>query len=88
MKIVTIGLATLLAFCSTAAFARGGGHERSCNSSASPCRITSPPSPSNNQAGSAAAGANSVYNPSANSFINTSPSGSTQTEGTGAGGGQ
>jgi hypothetical protein len=38
-----------------------------------------------NNAGSAAAGANSAENPSGNSFINTSPSGSTLMPGGGPG---
>jgi hypothetical protein len=89
MKIVAIGLTTLLVLSSTAAFARGGSSNRqpSCNLSAAPCGVTSPPGVSNNLAGSAPAGANSIYNPSGNSYINTSPSGSTVGEGSGVGGG-
>jgi hypothetical protein len=81
MKLAAIGFATALALASTAALAKGGsaGRERSCGSSASPCRVTagSPGASTGNNAGSAAAGADSALNPSGNSLINTSPSGST-----------
>ena len=80
MKLAAIGLATALALAGTAAVAKGGSasRERSCDSKSSPCRVTAEPSGTSisNNAGSAAAGANSVDNPSGNSFINTSPSGS------------
>jgi hypothetical protein len=81
MKSAAIGLATALALAGTAALAKGGsaGRERSCDSSHSPCRVTAGTSGASigNNAGSAAAGANSALNPSGNSLINTSPSGST-----------
>jgi hypothetical protein len=77
-----IGLATALALASTVAVAKGGSasRERSCDSKPSPCRVTAGPSgiSISNNAGSAAAGADSFYNPSGNSFINTSPSGGSQ----------
>ena len=79
MKLAAIGLATALALAGTAALAKGGSasRERSCDSKTSPCRVTAGPSGTSisNNAGSAAAGANSFYNPSGNGFINTSPSG-------------
>jgi len=73
MKIAAIGLATALALAgTTAAFAEAG-----CGSSS--CGVTSgfAGASMGNNAGSAEAGANSAANPSGNSFINTSPSGST-----------
>jgi hypothetical protein len=80
MKLAAIGLATALALAGTAALAKGGSasREKSCDTKSSPCRVTAEPSgtSTSNNAGSAAAGANSFYNPSGNSFINTSPSGS------------
>jgi hypothetical protein len=81
MKLAAIGLAMALALAGTAALAKGGSasRERSCNSSPSPCRVTagSTGASMGNNAGSAAAGANSSVNPSGNSLINTSPSGQT-----------
>jgi hypothetical protein len=81
MKSAAIGMATALALAGTAAFAKGGsaGRERSCDSSHSPCRVTAGSSGASigNNAGGAAAGANSALNPSGNSLINTSPNGST-----------
>jgi len=80
MKLAAIGLATALALAGTAVLAKGGSasRERNCDSKASPCRVTAGSSgtSTSNSAGSAAAGANSVENPSGSSFINTSPSGS------------
>jgi hypothetical protein len=81
MKIAAIGLATALALVGTAAFAQEGSTNRrfeaGCGSS--PCGVTtgSAGASMGNNAGSAEAGANSAANPSGNSFINTSPSGST-----------
>jgi hypothetical protein len=80
MKLAAIELATALALAAIASLAKGGwaSREKSCDSKSSPCRVTAEPSgtSTSNNAGSAAAGANSSYNPSGNSFINTSPSGS------------
>jgi hypothetical protein len=81
MRIAVIGLATALALASTAAFAQEGsanrGYQAGCGSSS--CGVTAGAAGASmsNNAGSAAAGANSADNPSGNSFINTSPSGST-----------
>jgi hypothetical protein len=87
MRIAAIGLATALALASTAAFAQEGstnrGYQVGCGSSS--CGAATGPAGASisNNAGSIAAGANSAENPSGNSFINTSPSGSTLMPGRG-----
>lgn len=81
MKVAAIGLATVLALASTMAFAQEGsgnrGFEAGCGSSSCGVATGSAAASMGDNAGSAAAGANSAANPSGNSFINTSPSGST-----------
>jgi hypothetical protein len=81
MKIAAIGLATALALAGTTAFAQqgsvNGGYEAGCGSSSCGATTGSAGASMGNNAGSAEAGANSAANPSGNSFINTSPSGST-----------
>jgi hypothetical protein len=79
MKVATIGLVTALALAGTTALAQQG---RKHNQTSPPGVTTgagtgAPATTMGNSAGSAAAGANSAVNPSGNSFINTSPSGST-----------
>jgi hypothetical protein len=90
MKLTAIGLATALALSSTMAFAQSGSGTAAGSSTAGAPAASGAGAPAasgtttgsaggnlGNNAGSAAAGANSVENPSGNSFINTSPSGST-----------
>jgi hypothetical protein len=88
MKLGTILLATALAVSSECALAQTGTSLPGTNSGAGAAasgsantgtmsEITTVGGGVSTLAGSAAAGANSVFNPSGNSFINTSPSGST-----------
>jgi hypothetical protein len=86
MKLGTIMLATALAVSSECALAQTGtslpGTSAGAAASGSAntgtmSEITTVGGGVSTLAGSAAAGANSVFNPSGNSFINTSPSGST-----------
>jgi hypothetical protein len=88
MKLGTILLATALAVSSECALAQTGTSLPGMNSAAgAPASgfantgamsgITTGVGGVSTLAGSAAAGANSTLNPSGNSFINTSPSGST-----------
>ena len=79
MKIAAIGLATALALASTTAFAQVGSANRGFEAGCGSCGVItgSAGASMGDNAGSAAAGANSAANPSGNSFINTSPSGST-----------
>ena len=88
MKFGTILLATALAVSSECALAQTGTPFQSTNLTAGAPALGSANTGSMNVittgvggvsilAGSAAAGANSTLNPSGNSFINTSPSGST-----------
>jgi hypothetical protein len=86
MKLGTILLATALAVSSECALAQTGTSLPGTNSgapapgsanTAAMSGITTDVGGVSTLAGSAAAGANSTLNPSGNSFINTSPSGST-----------
>jgi hypothetical protein len=82
MKLRTILLATALAVSSECALAQTGTSLPGTNSGApasgsADTGITAGVGGVSTLAGSAAAGANSTLNPSGNSFINTSPSGST-----------
>jgi hypothetical protein len=90
MKVVTIGLVTALAFASTTALAQQGRkhHEASPPGVTTGAGTGAAGTSMGNSAGSAAAGANSAANPSGNSFINTSPSGSTLESGAPSTGGR
>ena len=87
MKLGTILLATALAVSSECALAQtgtslpgtntGAPASGSVNTGSSMSGITTGVGGVSTLAGSNAAGANSTLNPSGNSFINTSPSGST-----------
>jgi hypothetical protein len=88
MKLGTFLLATALAISSECALAQTGTSVLGTNSAAGApvsgaantgamSGITTGAGGASTLAGSAAAGANSALNPSGNSFINTSPSGST-----------
>jgi hypothetical protein len=78
MKAATIGLVTAMALASTAALAQDRKHHETSPPGVTTGTATGAAGTSmSNSAGSAAAGANSAANPSGNSFINTSPSGST-----------
>jgi hypothetical protein len=78
MKVATIGLVTALALVSAAALAQGRKHNEGSPPGVTTGAATGSPGTSmGNNAGSVAAMENSAANPSGNSFINTSPSGST-----------
>ena len=73
MRLATIGLAAALALANASAFAQGVGSVRGGMTGMSRGTGFS----ANIDAGGITAAANSTLNPSGNSFINTSPSGST-----------
>jgi hydrogenase/urease accessory protein HupE len=83
MKIAAMGLVAVLALSGTAALARGvaSGHRTDGPDRPATSGFTagSTGAALGNDAGSIAAGANSLQNPSGNSFFTTSPSGSTLT---------
>lgn len=88
MRIAVIGLAAALALTGTIAFAQSvpEGPKRQPGCGSSPCGVMTAPTGTSlgNNAGSITAGATSFQNPSGNSLINTSPSGSTLVTGAGA----